>query len=142
MSYVLRKTFRFESAHRLAKNYQGKCSNIHGHSWNGSIAVRCEKLDDRDMALDYGEMKIFVKKLEDYLDHTLWLFEGDKGLIESLKDSGLQIRQFPTNPTSEALARYLYSELEMFLESYPGAYPEEVVVEETCTTSCTFSLKK
>ena len=40
--YTLTKAFRFESAHRLAKGYEGKCANIHGHSWNGELTVEID----------------------------------------------------------------------------------------------------
>lgn len=52
--YSLSKNFRFESAHRLGKGYEGKCRNIHGHSWNGSIKVKVKDLDQYDFGIDFG----------------------------------------------------------------------------------------
>ena len=78
---TLEKKFRFESAHRLAKGYVGKCANIHGHSWNGKLIIRTEGLDEFGMGFDYKEMGKFTKGIEKQLDHKLLLFKGDKELV-------------------------------------------------------------
>ena len=71
--YTLTKKFRFESAHRLAKGYKGKCANIHGHSWNGHITVEVRGLDKYGMAYDYTKLKEFTQKIEKQLDHSILL---------------------------------------------------------------------
>ena len=78
---LLTKKLRFESAHRLAKNYVGKCAEIHGHSWNGEIQVGCTKLDEFGMGVDFGDIKKFNKIIEDELDHKILLYEKDEALI-------------------------------------------------------------
>jgi len=56
----------FDSAHFL-KNYDGKCSELHGHTWKVSVWVRGdEKFRDKSGILwDFGN----IKKIINLLDH-------------------------------------------------------------------------
>ena len=53
MRYSVCKTLTFEAAHRLLKDYSGKCSNNHGHSWVVDIEVEAEQLDEKGMVVDF-----------------------------------------------------------------------------------------
>jgi 6-pyruvoyltetrahydropterin/6-carboxytetrahydropterin synthase len=75
------KEFRFEGAHALM-NYNGKCKNIHGHSYILYVTVVGEaKTDpngpDNGMVIDFKLLKDIVnKKVIDKFDHALVLEEG------------------------------------------------------------------
>ena len=140
--YTLTKDFRFEAAHRLAKGYVGKCANIHGHSWNGTIAIECDKLDDKDMGVDYASIGVFLKtKVEEHLDHKFFIFVEDE-ISALLKGQGYGTILFDSNPTSEVLAKYIYNmAVKFFKERHPRAHVAWVTIKETCTTSCTYNEK-
>ena len=73
--------FRFEGAHALM-NYNGKCKNIHGHSYILYVTVVGEaKTDpngpDNGMVIDFKLLKDIVNKnVIDKFDHALVLEEG------------------------------------------------------------------
>jgi 6-pyruvoyltetrahydropterin/6-carboxytetrahydropterin synthase len=75
------KEFIFEGAHALM-NYNGKCKNIHGHSYILYVTVVGEaKTDpngpDNGMVIDFKLLKDIVNKnVIDKFDHALVLEEG------------------------------------------------------------------
>lgn len=138
----LKKKFRFEAAHRLSEGYVGKCANIHGHSWNGEITVEGEKLDAMGMLIDYSEIGKITKLVEEFFDHKLILCDKDP-LIDIIYNSVARgsIIQIPGNPTSEVIAQYIYEYARGFIKgaSIDSVRLVSVTIEETCTTSCTFT---
>ena len=77
MASVIRltKEFAFEPAHALA-GYDGKCREIHGHSYRLFVTVAgtpSEREDDpkRGMVMDFGDLKRIVgSEIVDRLDHS------------------------------------------------------------------------
>jgi queuosine biosynthesis protein QueD len=68
------KRYTFDAAHRLP-DHDGKCRDLHGHTYGLEIVCAHEVRDDpghpKDgMALDFGELDAVAKKLVDELDHT------------------------------------------------------------------------
>jgi len=64
------KAFKFDAAHFLP-GYEGRCANLHGHTWN--LEVELEGPIDRKtgMVLDFAKLKKTVNNLViDRLDHT------------------------------------------------------------------------
>lgn len=74
----LTKRFTFEMAHALP-SYQGKCHNIHGHSYKLYVTVEGSPLQQEGasangMVLDFGILKDTVQKLIiDPFDHAFVL---------------------------------------------------------------------
>jgi 6-pyruvoyltetrahydropterin/6-carboxytetrahydropterin synthase len=135
--------FRFESAHRLAKGYRGKCANIHGHSWQGELAVSTNTLDHMDIAIDYCHLKEFLDPLIKSLDHTLLLYENDTKIITLCKNQNWDIITFKRNPTSEALAEYIFNEaITHFKSTHPKITVDHILIEETCTSKCYWKAPK
>lgn len=138
--FELTKDFRFETAHRLAAGYVGKCSNIHGHSWNGQLIVKAGKLDEFGMAIDFAIMKKIIKPLEDKLDHGIMLHAEDKELIALCEKNNWKVIKFPENPTSEVVAEWFYNKaVQLAADEALPIIIEAVVIKETCTSSCKFS---
>ena len=50
--------FHFESAHNLY-NYDGKCKNLHGHSYKLSVTVEGQ-VDKNGFIIDFGKIKELV----------------------------------------------------------------------------------
>tara|TARA_B100000586_G_C19937561_1_gene354095 strand:+ start:77 stop:523 length:447 start_codon:yes stop_codon:yes gene_type:complete len=133
----LTKLFNFEGAHRLAKGYIGKCANIHGHSWKGELAISTTRLDNMDMAIDYYHLKSFLEPLIDTLDHKLLLYEKDTEIIKLCHSQKWDIILFKRNPTSEAIAEYIFNKaLSYFKTTHPTIHIDHVLIEETCTSKC------
>ncbi len=72
------KQFNFESAHALW-NYDGKCKNIHGHTYKLFVTVIGEPIKDDSshklgMVIDFGDLKKIVKTyIVDVFDHAVIL---------------------------------------------------------------------
>lgn len=137
--FQLSRAFSFESAHRLAKGYVGKCANIHGHSFRGTLTVACATLNHYGIGIDYADLKTFLKTIEAELDHALLLFEGDLPIISMCKETAIEFKSFSDNPTSEVLARYIYEAAQAyFSKTFPHVQIVEVAIEETCMSRCVY----
>ena len=91
----------FSAAHAL-RGYPGDCARVHGHNWIIDVFVRCNKLNEIGIGLDFREIKESVKRVLKDLDH-------------------FNLNELPVfqdvNPTSENIARFLYEELSRHLNS-------------------------
>ena len=85
----------FSAAHRL-RRYRGKCENLHGHNWKVAVSVVSDKLNKSGMVIDFQELKELTWSVLKKLDHQ---YLND--LLEFKK----------VNPTSENIAKFLYSKL-------------------------------
>jgi 6-pyruvoyltetrahydropterin/6-carboxytetrahydropterin synthase len=78
MNLRVTKVFDFETAHALW-NYDGKCKNIHGHSYKLTVSISGEVINDLEhvkngMIIDFGDLKKIVKKeIVNDFDHGLLL---------------------------------------------------------------------
>ena len=74
-SIRITKQFSFETAHAL-HGYDGKCKNIHGHSYKLFVTVLgtpiLDPLDPKyGMVMDFGDLKNIVKEeIVDVFDHA------------------------------------------------------------------------
>ncbi len=70
------KIFTFETAHVLY-NYDGKCRNMHGHSYKLFVTLKGTPANDLDdpkngMVIDFGDIKSIVKEeIVDVWDHAV-----------------------------------------------------------------------
>lgn len=66
---LITKVFTFEAAHNLV-HYQGKCENLHGHSYKLEITLEGQPGKD-GMIVDFLEIKKIVQeKILSKLDHA------------------------------------------------------------------------
>ena len=102
------KQFGFETGHALY-GYDGKCKNVHGHSYKLSVTVIGSPITDRDnvkfgMVIDFTDLKKIVKEeIVDQFDHAT-VFNKNTPHIELAKE--LQSRDHHVilvdyQPTSE-----------------------------------------
>ena len=61
--FVLSCESSFDAAHFLT-NYDGKCSNIHGHRWR--VVLEITGNPDNGMVVDFNLIKKDLKELCDY----------------------------------------------------------------------------
>lgn len=103
------KSIDFCYGHRLL-NYEGKCKYLHGHNGRVEIELEGEKLDDRGMVTDFGDIKRVMKKwIDDNLDHRMILCERDPA-IGFLKNSGEPFYTIAENPTAENIAKLIFEQ--------------------------------
>jgi 6-pyruvoyltetrahydropterin/6-carboxytetrahydropterin synthase len=111
------KEFSIEAAHWLPNVPEGhKCRRLHGHSFRIAIYVSGPLDPQLGWVMDFGEIKAAYKSIEDQIDHRC--------LNEV---AGLE------NPTSENLARWLWTRLRPALPLL-----SKIVVQETCTSGCVY----
>jgi len=66
---LVSREFRFEAAHRL-EEYDGKCEEIHGHSWKVRVTVSAA-VGENGLAFDFTALEREVEeKVLSELDHS------------------------------------------------------------------------
>ena len=104
------KEFRFEGAHALP-GYDGRCRNIHGHSYIMYITIKGEPLNGTDspkegMVVDFKELKAIVNEnIIDKFDHALVLRNGTP-LAQELAASYPNVIMTDFQPSTENLICY------------------------------------
>lgn len=61
-------TVHFDAAHRLPY-YEGKCFNIHGHTWHVTAEVKGVVSKKTGFVVDLAELKRDLKQIVDVYDH-------------------------------------------------------------------------
>lgn len=102
------KQFSFETGHALY-GYDGKCKNVHGHSYKLSVTVIGSPITDTShvklgMVIDFGDLKKIVKEdIEDVFDHAT-VFNKNTPHVElarELEKRGHNVILVDYQPTSE-----------------------------------------
>jgi len=102
------KQFNFETGHALY-GYDGKCRNVHGHSYKLSVTVIGTPITDNNnvkwgMVIDFGDLKKIVKEdIVDVFDHAT-VFNKNTPHVELAKeliDRGHNVILADYQPTSE-----------------------------------------
>ena len=122
----LTKEFSFEAAH-LLEGYDGRCREIHGHSYRLMVTIKGEPESDPNspkygMVMDFGLLKRIVnEQIIDRLDHSFMMRNTLQGedIANQLGHRFTRIVLTDYQPTSENL-------LNDFAERLLGALPEEV----------------
>jgi 6-pyruvoyltetrahydropterin/6-carboxytetrahydropterin synthase len=104
------KQFDFETGHALY-GYDGKCKNVHGHSYKLSVTVIGEPITDKQnvkfgMVIDFSDLKkIVTREIVEEFDHAT-VFNKNTPHIElaqELKKRGHTIILVDYQPTSEMM---------------------------------------
>jgi len=93
--YILKLKTNFSAAHQQTNAYNNKCNaSIHGHDWKVLVEMKTETLEN-NMVVDFEKIKEVINEL----DH--------KNLNEVLD----------FEPTTELIAKYIFSKLKDFLRN-------------------------
>ncbi|WP_405610945.1 6-pyruvoyl trahydropterin synthase family protein [Polaribacter sp. Asnod1-A03] len=104
------KQFSFETGHALY-GYDGKCKNVHGHSYKLSVTVSGKPITDSSnvkfgMVIDFGDLKKIVnEEIVDIFDHAT-VFNKNTPHVElakELMDRGHHVLLVDYQPTSEMM---------------------------------------
>ena len=102
------KQFSFETGHALY-GYDGKCKNVHGHSYKLSVTVIGQPIKDSSnvkfgMVIDFSDLKKIVREeIVDLFDHAT-VFNKNTPHVElaaELKNRGHHVILVDYQPTSE-----------------------------------------
>jgi len=119
--YKINVESHFSAAHNL-REYPGLCKNIHGHNWRVRICLLCKEVDALGMAVDFTVAKAWLNDLMEELDHQH---------LNKLEPF------LTTNPTSENIAKHLYTRLKKMVD-VPGCTVHEVEVWESEKSSLVY----
>lgn len=111
-----------DAAH-LLRGYQGKCANIHGHTWRVEVTLKGEQLNEIGLLVDFNDVKSLIKEVTLAFDHKL---------INEV------VPFDQVNPSSENLAKYLFHELIKGLSAYKGIQVVKVMVSESRDTAAVY----
>lgn len=134
----LTKEFSFETAHFL-EGYDGRCSQIHGHSYRLFITVKGSPEEanspKKGMVFDFGLLKKLVNEIIiDRFDHTLVVAENhtESELTEVLRRKFDRIEIVPYQPTCERMIEHFVELLKNSLPSNIELY--SIRLHETATS--------
>ncbi|MCR6109817.1 6-carboxytetrahydropterin synthase QueD [Bacillus sp. A301a_S52] len=103
---LVSKEFTFDAAHHL-HCYEGKCKNLHGHTYKVIFGIS-GFVDDTGLMIDFGDIKtIWKNDIEVYLDHrylnetlpnmnttaenmVVWIYEK---MADSLRDNKKLVKE-------------------------------------------------
>ncbi|MGS4346116.1 6-pyruvoyl trahydropterin synthase family protein [Myroides odoratus] len=102
------KQFTFETGHALY-GYDGKCRNVHGHSYKLAVTVIGTPITDAShvkfgMVIDFSDLKKIVKEeIVDIFDHATVFNQNTPHveLAQELKERGHHVILVDYQPTSE-----------------------------------------
>lgn len=133
------KQFSFETGHALY-GYDGKCRNVHGHSYKLSVTVIGAPIVDPNhvkfgMVIDFGDLKKIVKEeIVDLFDHAT-VFNKNTPHVELAKE--LQKRDHHVilvdyQPTSEEMVAHFAEKIKKRLPKNINLY--SLKLQETDTS--------
>ena len=124
MFFYLTRTESISCAHSLIdptvsmainKSIFSKCTTLHGHNYKIKVTLKGQKLVN-GMLMNTTTLKDYIMQVIMPLDHS------------NLND----LAYFKDKPsTTECLALYIYTELEVLIQAHPDVILEEVLIKET-----------
>lgn len=109
----------FAASHFL-RGYEGKCKNLHGHTWKVELTLAGKRLDKIGLLADFMVVKKQLKEVLDTIDHV---HLNDMAIFKE------------NNPTTENLAKYIFEE---FSKKYPSLKVRKITVWESDNASIAY----
>lgn len=113
---VISKDIKFDCAHMLS-NYEGKCANLHGHTYHGTVIIDGDTDVSTGMVLDYNE----IKKVVDKYDHAIifssidFRNEAEEDLLGWAQKNNMRYAVLPFGKsTAETLALAIAEEFDRY----------------------------
>ena len=126
---TISKDIKFDCAHMLS-NYDGKCSNLHGHTYHGTVTLEGDVNPKTGMLLDYNR----IKQIVDRFDHAI-VFSGfeergdaEKALWFWANDNQMK---YVTIPDGKSTAENMVVVMAQMFIDEPGVTSAHVKLSET-----------
>ncbi len=133
--FYLTKIFHFEAAHALA-GYDGKCRNIHGHSYELQVTVKGMPVDEpgnpkNGMVIDFHDLKRIVnEEVVERLDHSFIIGTNmPEDFVESAKRNFDKVVCVGYQPTTENMLADFAERIKVKLPQNVELY--SVMLQET-----------
>lgn len=133
--FFITKIFHFEAAHALS-GYDGKCRNIHGHSYELRVTVKGMPLNEpgnpkNGMVIDFHDLKSIVnQEVVDKLDHSFIIGNNmPKDFVEITKKYFDKVVELPYQPTTENMLADFAQRIKQHLPQNVELY--SVTLQET-----------
>ena len=133
--FYLTKIFHFEAAHAL-NGYDGKCRNIHGHSYELRVTVKGRPLNEpgnpkNGMVIDFHDLKTIVnQEVVEKLDHSFIIGNNmPKDFVEITKKNFDKVVELPYQPTTENMLADFVERIKVCLPQHVELY--SVTLQET-----------
>lgn len=138
---LIRKLFRFESAHIVRNCSSLRCStSIHGHSYKVEVLLEAHALDQGQMVYDFGLMKGTIRDVVDAFDHAICFWDqDDPDYIRLCQQFSTRWISMPVSPSAEQFARLFFVIIDAILKNTVMANQEgdvtlhSVIAHETDT---------
>lgn len=130
------KRFEFPAGHRLL-GYNGKCRNLHGHSFVAEVCVSAQHVDKMGFVVDFTSISHWLKDwIDTHWDHALIINRQDTKLLKFLKSiDKTKYYLLDANPTTENMAKHLYTQMHtLFIPSSPRIEISWVRIWESTTS--------
>ncbi len=112
------KEYKWEMGHRLTF-HQGKCKNLHGHTYKMRIELAGEP-DNNGMVLDYYKIDNLISPILEELDHGVIVYQNDLELINLLENLNSKHTILKNECTAENITYYILEKLKK------TAFPENI----------------
>lgn len=141
----VRKELCFDAAHRLYQ-YQGKCSQIHGHRYRVVVELSYTEVNEVGIGVDFGRIKETVGKwIDEWWDHKL-ILNWEDPLYNILREPGeidaSEMFLMKGNPTAENMAKLLAEEIIPTNWISLARQLISIEVYETPTSSAKYAVKR
>lgn len=139
MNIRVTKEFDFEMAHAL-DGHDGKCHNIHGHTYQLSVTFIGEPIDapgePKDgMVIDFSDLKTIVKgNIVDVYDHALVLRNNSRFLGKIDEEINQRLLLVDYQPTCENMLIEMVGIIKNELKKYENVNLHSVLLRETRTS--------
>lgn len=135
------KEFSWAMAHRLTCGYQGKCRNLHGHTYKCAVELEASRLDSFGMVVDFSWIKeILTGWVNSNLDHAVLATAHDNELLVTLDNLGTAVARMPeryTNTTAEQIADMLFGRFNKLVQEHDAIESEPRVIANVRLISVT-----
>ena len=133
--FYLTKIFHFEAAHAL-NGYDGKCRNIHGHSYELRVTVKGMPLNKpgnpkNGMVIDFHDLKQIVnQEVVEKFDHSFIIGNNmPSDFVEITKKNIDKVVELPYQPTTENMLADFAERIKKRLPQHVELY--SVTLQET-----------
>ena len=128
-------------SHRQPK-HSGRCSRIHGHSWEVTLTFVSSELDENGFVVDFGKLDYLSDWIDNHLDHGCVICKSDPKIdhLRNLAELGLLKILEIQKASCEGIAEFLFSRFDQLVRDNTNnrAWIKKIHLKEDSKNSATF----